>query len=216
MTPPVSICFLLILLASLPGADHAGRKTGHRGHFGKTPDEIPHKTCTREPDKNAAPVDTLEKLPKTWDRRYNLTDTLVPGFLARISEDVPPDRLHLSHAKAKTRKLPGKAHETASHRARERAAAVFPGRRIRCFRRAWQGREQGVDLIFGALLAKEGQNHSNRLFRDPGLDAGVRGDAGDQIFHQVTSRVPKNHPHLITELQLKSSHATPTQDLLAQ
>src|ERR1700720_1383779 len=107
----------------------------------------------------------LEKLGKTGDRRGNLADKLVSGLLADVGEDLPPDCLHLSHAEAKTCEPARQAHDAAAHRADqsvEGVSAAFPGCCVGSLGRAWHGREQGIDLGLGTLLAKERENRLDR------------------------------------------------------
>ncbi len=78
------------------------------------------------------------------------------------------------------------AHETAAHRADhsvDGASAAFPGRRAGSLGRAWDGREQGIDLGFGSLFAKERENRLDRFFRNFWLNISGGGNAGDQFFH---------------------------------
>jgi hypothetical protein len=145
----------------------------------KSRSRYPRKKKPRRPN-------ILEKLGKTWDRRGNLADKFVSSLLADIGEDLPPDCLHLSHAKAKASESASQADETAAHRADhsvEGASAAFPGRRAGSHGRAWHGREQGIDLGFGSLLAKERKNRLDRFFRNFWLNTSRGGNAGDQIFH---------------------------------
>jgi hypothetical protein len=128
----------------------------------------------------------LEKLRKTGDRRSNLADKFVSGLLADMGEDLPPDCLHLAHAEAKTSEPARQAHEAAARRADqpvEGASAAFPGCRVGGLGRAWYGREQGIDLGLGPLLAKERENHLDRFFRNLRFNTSGGGNAGDQIFH---------------------------------
>jgi hypothetical protein len=157
----------------LTGTIRASRRQDIADIMEKRPAKCQPDLC-EQLDKNAALFDTLKKLTKAGDGRHDLADTLVSGFLACIGKDVLPDRLHLSHAEAKARKPARETHEAASQ------AIVFRSRRSR---RAWQGREQGIDLVFGTLLAEERQNHPHRFFCDPRFDTSLSGNAGDQIIH---------------------------------
>jgi hypothetical protein len=152
------------------------------------------KSCARYPRKKAPPFHNsreirstiLEKLGKTGDRRGNLADKFVSGLLADIGEDLPPDYLHLSHAEAKTCEPARQAHDAAAHRADqsvERASAAFPGCCVGSLGRAWHGREQGIDLGLGSLLAKKRENHLDRFFRNLGFNTSGGANAGNQIFH---------------------------------
>jgi hypothetical protein len=128
----------------------------------------------------------LEKLGKTGDRRGDLADKLVSGLFADIGEDLPPDGLHLGHAEAKTSEPARQAHDAAAHRAGqpvEGASTAFLGCCIGSLGRAWYGREQGIDLGLGSLLAKERENRLDRFFRNLGFNPRGGGNAGDQIFH---------------------------------
>src|SRR5580704_4221066 len=128
----------------------------------------------------------LEKLGKTGDRRGNLADKFVSGLLADIREHLPPDGLHLAHAEAKASEPARQAREAAAHRADQfvgSASATFPGYGVSSLGRAWYGREQGIDLGSGSLLAKERENRLDRFFRNLRLNTGGGGGLGDQFFH---------------------------------
>src|SRR3984893_11885058 len=127
----------------------------------------------------------LEKLGKTGDRRGNLANKLVSGLLADIGEDLPPDCLHLAHAEAKMSEPARQAHDAArrADHSIEGASAAFPGCCVGSLGRAWHGREQGIDLGLGTLLAKERENRLDRFFRDHRFNTSGGGNAGDQIFH---------------------------------
>ena len=144
------------------------------------------KSWARDPRKKPRRSPILEKLGKTGDRRGNLADKFVSGLLADIGKDLPPDGLHLAHAEAKTSEPGRQAREAAAHRADqpvEAASAAFPGCCVGSLGRAWHGREQGIDLGFWSLLAKERENRLDRFFRNVGFHASGGGNAGDQIFH---------------------------------
>jgi hypothetical protein len=136
-------------------------------------------------DQNTALLsDPSKKLSKAWNRRYDLANTRFAGFLARIGKDLAADRLHLSHAEAKAHKPPGKTHETAI----QPFSFITLNGCIRSHSRAWQSREQSIDLVLGTFFSKKRQNHPHGLLGDRWVNAGVSGNAGDQIIHMKPRR----------------------------